>query len=455
MDFFLAFLIAITIVSILLYASLSAFIVRLKRIYEDVSIPVGRALIWYGISAFLMGTMALNNLFNPQFGMVMVALTFGTLLISQLHLVMTKQKSINYSIILIFLSSGIATIETYYRWILPGVPIITVVVLLFLLVSSLITALYLVRESPNPFTASILTVVILLIIASVTVMTLKLSYNPQFFIIQLAPVIVTAGVTGALLQPWRRIITYSVLFTAISVGGGIALAAYLTGDFVIWTFVTVATFATICTIFPMDFFIDQAAKTRSSTAFYISVCVAMIALLVITHANNYAIANSYINSWDPYILFVDWIFGIFGVSAFLLAAVSASFTANARHATKELLIGIGMTLITLGSPPVRFITLDNGVVLERWELDPLYLGIFALLIVAFVVFFRVAYQLIKMGSKGAAARFLLFMFATLGLGIVAMFADLIALEILLPTMTVAGVFLIFSSPRTLGRSEKG
>ena len=131
---------------------------------------------------------------------------------------------------------------------------------------------------------------------------------------------------------------------------------------------------------------------------------------------------------------------------FTMAAIASSFSTNVRHASRELIIGIGAGLVVLGHPIVRWVQVGDELI-QRWELDPLYTGIMALLLVAFIVFGRMSYQLWKAGSGRAGLRFVFFMFAALFLGIVAMFADMIPLDLIVPLFLLSGIMLILSSPR--------
>ena len=76
-----------------------------------------------------------------------------------------------------------------------------------------------------------------------------------------------------------------------------------------------------------------------------------------------------------------------------------------------------------------------------------YIGVIIPLIIGFVSFLNVVYKLSKAGAAMAGARFLAFMFASLFLGIIAMFADVIDINIIAILMVTAGLLMIGSSPR--------
>jgi hypothetical protein len=316
----------------------------------------------------------------------------------------------------------------------------------FFVIAAFGGALYVLRESPSPFTASMIVILVFTLVAGMTAIILDVIANPQFFLILITPVIVAAAVVGSMLRPWRNIITLTMLGLIVTAGLGLFIAGFIAGNMTIFLFTAALTFALVSLTIPLSFFLQQAIDTRATTALYISVSLISIGLLALTHGNNFAIANSAIGSWDETILFIDWMFGLLGVCAFTMAAIAASFSANVRRASREILIAFGFILLTLGSPLVRFIEID-GETIMRWELDPLYLGIFAMLLISFSIFGRLSYQLYRVGSGRAGLRFVFFMFAALFLGIVAMFADLIPLDLLVPMLLLAGVMLILSSPR--------
>jgi hypothetical protein len=324
-----------------------------------------------------------------------------------------------------------------------------IVALSVLVVASVVGAVYVLRESPSPFTASMIVILVFTILAGLGAVYIDTIANPHFFLLLTTPVLVAAGVVGSLLRPWRNIITTTMLGLIISTGPALFISALITNNTIVFLFSVSLTFALICLIIPLAFFLQQAVDTRATTAFYISLALVSIGLLALTHGNNYAIANSSVGVWDEGILYIDWFLGLLGVGAFTMSAIASSFSVSIRHVAREIIIGFSCILLALGHPFVRWHDVfgDGTLVIQRWELDPLYLGIFALLIVAFAVFFKLSYQLWRAGSGRAGLRFVFFMLAALFLGIVAMFADLIPLDLILPLFLLSGVMLILSSPQ--------
>ncbi len=444
MNFEISILIAGLLSALAIYLGLIVYASRLRKVYNDVSKPIARALVVFGISTFFMGLIGISGVIAPNLSMVPISFMLAALLIAELNLAFSNELLVKRASIVVILLSFIVFIETVLGVLISYSGFMLMPVLALLFVTSLITSIYLLKESPNPFSASIFILVVSLTIAAAFAATGILGAHPEYFIIQVIPLIVGAAVLGSMLRPWRHIISLSIGILAIIVGLSLAIPAYLDGDTNIMIFALVAAFAGAATVIPLDFFVDQATTTRATTPMYMSSTLILVALLVITHSNNYAISLSAIGGWDPYILFLDWFFGLFGVAAFTMASVTAMTSKQTSHRMREIIIASVCILLTLGHPYV----IDG-----RYELDVLYIGLMIILGIGFIEFFGVAYKLAKAGAAMAGARFVAFMFAGLGIGIVAMFADLIPLEITGSMLVVAGVLLIVSSPRASSRRK--
>jgi hypothetical protein len=450
MDFLLSLLISGIISTAFLIAGVIIFFGRLKEISNQLTMATKKSLQSFGIAGLFLSALPSMGLVESTFVPILIAGLFLCMLISQLYLSVTEEKKIRSISIILSLLMAILTIEGITRFLLVPYPLPPGALILILpafLITAVGGALYVLRESPSPFTGSMLIIIIFTIIAAINTLFGDLTATPQYFMIQIIPVIVTAGVLSSMLRPWRNIVSLSMLFLVLSIGPALFIPGYLAGNMTIFLFTTAVTFALVCLTIPLSFFLKQAVETSARTALYIASSLVAIGLLALTHANNFSIANSAPgNVWDEYILFIDWVLGLMAVSTFTMASIAASFSSTIRQASQQVIVGFSSALLVLGHPIVRWVEF-GGESIQRWELDPLYLGVFAMLIVSFAVFFRVSYQLWKAGSGRAAIRFILFMFAALYFGIVAMFADNIPLDFLVPLLLLAGAFMILSSPQ--------
>lgn len=450
MDFLISLLISGIISSALLIVGIVIYLGRLREISSELSDPSRRSLRAFGISNIFLVLVSLTVYILPNTVPIWIAGVLAGIIMSQFYLSVDNARTVRrigivlFSLILLLVLETLATIFIV-PYLLP--PLIQIIVLPSFIITSIVGSLYVLRESPSPFTVSMFIIIVFTLLAALTAGLGFIGDNPQYFILQIIPVVVGAGVLSSMLRPWRNIITLTLLSLILSVGPALFIPAYLGGDTTIFLFTITLTFALVCLIVPLGFFLQQAVQTRATTALYISLSLVCIALLALTHGNNFSIANSELGpTWDEGILFIDWLFGILAVSSFTMASIASSFSPTIRHATREVIIGFSCALLVLGHPIVRWVEIE-GELVQRWELDPLYLGIIGLLIIAFIVFFKLAYQLWKVGSGRAGLRFIFFMFAALFLGIVAMFADNIPLDLLVPLLLMAGVMLILSSPK--------
>ncbi|TFG34571.1 hypothetical protein EU527_02845 [Candidatus Thorarchaeota archaeon] len=438
MDFSLSMMISGLLVSVFIYLGLFVYSRRLKSVYANVTKPTANALVLFGIANALMGVIGVFGELPSLYKMLWMTFIFASLLLSIINLIFTDQSKMKRTSIAVIILIIYAITDVLINQFL-GIAFGNVTsILIVLMLSAVIASIYLLKETQNPFTGSTFSVIILLVISVITTQSGILTTHPEYFILQIAPLIVATAVLLSMLRPWKHILSYTIALLALVVGTSLAIPAYLDGNSGILVFSIVAAFAGAATVIPMDFFISQAMETKASTPVYISFTLFFIGLLAITHSNNYAISLSAIGVWDPNILFVDWFFGIFGVISFIMAALSASTSEQTRLISREALLAFGCILLTLGHPFVI-----NG----RYELDVLYLGIFVLLVIGFGGFFNIVYRLSKAGATMAGARFLAFMFASLTLGIIAMFADLIDINIIAVLMIAAGILMIASSPR--------
>ncbi len=447
MDFGLSLSISGILVSLMLYIALAVYYRRVHAIYSEITRPTQRSLVLFGVAAAAMGLTGITGLYMAHFVPIWVAVLFSSLLVSQLNLIIESEKTLKRSIAITILLAAGVVIETIARYFVSFTPIMLMIGLSVFIVGTFAASIYLLKESPSPFTGSMLVLVTITVVAWVAATIADLHGNPEYFIVNIAPLIVTTGILASLLRPWRRIISISVALLAFTVGVALGIPAFMAGEIEIVMFAAVVAFAGICVAVPLDYFIEQATITRAKTPIYISLTLVMVALLAITHSSNYAIA--YVSGawvWDPTILFINWVFGIAAVCCFIMAGISVSFSNVARGASRDLLIGIGVALTMLGHP---------FVMNDRYILESLYLPLVILIAIGFIALSKVSLKLYRMGSGKSAARFVFFMFASLAIALVTMFADQMPIIFTVVMEISAGILLLASNPRALRKVSKG
>ncbi|MHA1637344.1 MAG: hypothetical protein ACTSUB_04950 [Candidatus Thorarchaeota archaeon] len=449
MDFTLSLIISAYLATIALFIGLGIYIRRLRDIQDRITKPTERALIWYGIAGAMVGLLGLTMVIDSRYVLVYVSFMYAAFAISQLNLIVSNEKIIKRATIFLLVLAILAAAESILRrftTVLGAMPpFILAISMVIFIGGTFLMGFYLLKESPSPFTVSTLILLFLIVISAFTSLWLDLTSTPEYFTFLIAPYIIMAAVMGSMMRPWRQIGSISIGLFAIITAISLAIPAFIDGNINILLFAIAAGFAATCIVAPFDFFSKQAIDTGAKTPIYITITMLFIALLSITHASNYAISVINFDVWDPMILYMDWIFGVIAVSTFTLASYSTTASENARNAVKEILIALAAALVVLGHPYIQ-----GG----RWELEILYLVLIFLLVIAITGYIRLSRQLLKLGSGGVAGRFLAFMFAGLGIGLVTMFADEIGITLLFPILIGAGLLLLVSNPGALQRFRK-
>ncbi len=443
MDFELALMISGLTAGLFAAIGLAIFSKRLRDIYDQLNAPTKFSLIYFSLAAIPLIAIPIVAYIDKRLIVNASMLVLTLLLLSELSLIVKTEKKMKQAKNIIIMIAIVGLLDSLiYTYILPITRIPFIISMALFSILSLALAIYLVKESPNPFTASLLSVLILFFLAYLIGSSGIMTTNPEYYLLDIASFVVIAAILASLLRPWRYIITLSILFFSLNFGIASSVAAFASGEFEILVFSMLASFAGISTVFPLDFFIEQYTETKAVTPIYISITLFSIGLLVVTHASNFAIYKSSAGVWDENILFIDWFFGILAVSAFLMAAISATSSYRVRTISREIIIAVGFTLLTLGHPFVR---------LERtspYSLNLLYPFLMILILIALIQFSRLSFKLHRLGSTRAGARFVIFMLSALFLGLVTMFADLLPLDILAVLMISGGIGMLVSSPKT-------
>jgi hypothetical protein len=438
MDFQLAMNIASIIAAIGLTLSLGIYAIRLQSIYDQVTTNTRRALILFGLAGLCLGLMPLSFIYIPNMMRMWWVLFFLFLLNSQAFMLFRKKDHINIVIVYSIIQSLLIMGNVFLSEII--LPVTIPVGLTLFIIPSLCFSFYLLNKNPTPFTGAIAVVTVLATIAVVPMTFGLVTIDPRYFIIFILPVIVSAAIFVSMLQPWRFMVIGSLGFFVLLTGAPIIIASVLSAELNIWLFLAVAGFAGACALAPLSYFMKQAMDTKAKTPGYISLVLIGLVLLATSHANAWAIAQTF-GSWDTNFLFIDWIFGVFITASFVLAGASAIFSERGRQFTREIMLMVASAFVMLG---------NRNLYVLQVELDILYLPLAGFILIGVVFFAYVSLRVHRAGSTGAAFRFFFFVLAALFIGLVAMFADLFPFVVVLIALASAGLLLLGSSPVVTG-----
>ncbi len=447
MDFSLTLITAVYLAAAITVVAAATYGRRLWQIRDALSTPTYRALAWFGMAGLALVFTAVVGVLMPSLDFVAYGLVYALLLVASLNLVITDTRRLKWAV------GAVHTVLVVLgvSWLLSPLHDLLVLQMLSLtglFVACVVVGIVFLRASPSMVSVSNLAVAIVTLISWVYVRSGLRDMHPEYFLLLVLPVSMVASMMFSIRRPWRRTITYFIVITMTLNGIALLVPAASDGQTEIATYAALSMVVGLTMGLPLDYFIYQAVSTRARTPIYISMTLAGTAMLVMTHCVNYAIAHSHIGYWDSWIMFVDWVLGLFAVLSFIVAGVAASFSPSVRNAAREVMIVVGFVMATLGLPSLRFQE-HKGTMYEVWNLNSLYPVMLVLIGIGFLVFFRVMYQLWKQGALGVAARFMAFMVGSLSLGLVAMFADVFGIEVLTILVVGACVLLFVVSPHSL------
>ena len=415
-NFYLTLLDSGSVIIIILLSSLLIFASRIKEIYGDIGQGTRYALMAYAMSGIAMAFASFVSINDYLRFMVTGAGAFflGAIVIAELWVLVPEKRAKQGTIVTIAIIAGVFVnnfLEEFYN-----LPLYFMMVgLSILLIGSVYFSLVLLRENPSTFSASLLIVLLLYMATWVIGMTSWTFNNPQYYVVQVIPLIVAATIFSSIRKPWRTTLAVFIELFTFTLGFPILTTAYAAGSWTIFTFVAVEMFTVLCLIAPLNYFLDQTAETGAKTPLYLGGVVAFIALLVSTHSLSWAVYISNGFEWNQYIVWVDVIIGCAAITAFMLAAVSSLYGDWAQTITREVLIifGTAASLITfpLIAEPVG---IENAQV---W----LVLGV--VIVLGTLLFLRLTYRIAKAGGGRAAARLMLFVVSAIMIAIVSMYSD--------------------------------
>lgn len=451
MDFEIALYISGSITAVILAITLAVFGVRIRRVFSEVTKGTRYALMSFGASGIMTVVVVITGLYYRGFFMSWMGFFFAFLASSILYILYPDGKRAYYARIGFYILAFVMFAENFVEVynIVPGMGMyMRMLGLTIYLTSSFVLAGILIRETPSAFTGSIMLILILYIVTAFTASTYLIFDNPEYFIIQSLPILVSAAVFGSVNRPWRTMVSLFVVFMALAMAGGLLVGAILASEWTTVWFTVAATIAGLSLVAPLNYFIGQAVESGGRTPQFISVVLVTVSILTLTHVNSFSIWVTQGEVWNEFFVWSDVLLGSVAIISFLLAGASAAFGEGTYIVTRELSVMFGTAMIVLGFPVIR------GWPGEAWRAAQLYPYLGIAMAIGVLLFVRTSYALYKAGARRAAQNLMTFMFAALIIGIITMFSDQIPLVFTIILLIVASGLALASSPPIVARLNR-
>ncbi|NWF94625.1 MAG: hypothetical protein HXY34_00610 [Candidatus Thorarchaeota archaeon] len=466
MDYADALFAGVVVSALLLAGSLLLFFRGFLRIRTKVSAATRRGLIFFGAACATVPMIVVTLVLSPPDSTryrAWLGLFYAMLILAQLQILETSDIRRRVTAAGVLILGGIATASAFVPSDLTNTMLIATTASLYII--SLLLAIRIVIAAPSPFSVSTLVLTNLVMIAAATRSLRVLETSPHYFPLVFMPAVVSAAVLVSMLRPWRYIISLSVSFFAMINMTMLCYGSLMSMQYPVFAYALVAGLASICLMVPLGYFLDQASITRARTPVFLSLTLILVSLLASTHSVDFSYAFiggdwmevlDFVQPWDLGLLFTDWVIGVLAISCFTLASLSSTLSDKSISRAVDFFVVADSVFITLGHPYVR----ADMAGVERWELQPLYIPVAILMILAIAMFIRVSLSMRRTGSRAAASRFFRFVMAAVAIGIVAMFSDSIPFFVVLTLMSAATILLLGSNPagmkrmRLLKRSSK-
>ncbi len=452
MDFMEALNASGQVIVVILAVNLMIYYGRIREVISDVTPGTRRALYSYGLSGFGMIAASLVSINPPTRFFVMSAGAFflGFILYAEMWILFEEKRAKqggNITILLMLLSL-VGTLGGEYIHSLFDM--LTMTSLLILLIGTIYFTVVLLRENPTTFTASLLAVLVLYLATWVIGMTGWTFANPEFYVLQILPLIVAASIFGSVRRPWRRTLALFIMLTNFSVLVPLITTSYYSNEIMIWGVLMFELIAGIALIAPIEYFSLQATKTGSLTSRYLGIVVSCIALLTVSHGLSWAVFQSNGGvpnvSWNPYMIWFDVVIGSVAIVAFILAPIVTLFGDWVYSTSREIMVVFASILAVLAFPLVQ-----EG----RYTNDPLWLTIGIVILIGLVMYLSVGYLLYAAGAKRAAANLMVYVFSVIIIALATMYSDDIPLYMVLTSLLIGAVLAVASSPPAVSRIVAG
>ena len=452
LDFDKALIDSGNIIIVILLVSLIIYVQRIREIYPDIGVGTRRALTAYAMTGVAMALATFFGLFESLRFMITGTGAFflGAIVVSQVWILFSEKRAKQGTVVTTLIIIGVYANNFMEEFL--GFPLYFMMIgLSILLVASVYLALVLLRENPSTFSASLFIVLILYMLTWIIAATDWTFTHPQYYILQVIPLIVAATVFASIRKPWRRTLATFIMYFTITLGLPLIVDAYRIGSWTIFYFVGVEVFTALCLIAPLEYFLEQATETGARMPLYLGAVVTFVALLVSTHSLSWAVFITQRLAWNPYLVWVDVVIGSCAIIAFMLAAASSFYGEWIQTVTRETMIIFGTSAAFLTFPLTQPVTITNEYV---WTAIGIIITIGAL------IFVGLSIRIARAGGGAAARRLMMFIISALMIAIVSMYSDNIPPEPpAIPTtailiLLVAGTIAVFSSPPITARLSR-
>jgi hypothetical protein len=453
-DFYVALLDSGSIIIIILLCSLLIFAYRIREIYADIGIGTRRALIAYAMAGIAMALATIVGLM-PEMRFLITgtgAFFLAAIVTAELWILYSEKRAIQGTILSAVLVIGTITNNFLGLPQFGGYPqYFMMIALSILLIASVSFAIMLIRENPSTFTASLFIVLLLYMATWVIGATYWTFNHPEFYVLQVIPLIVAAAIYSSVRKPWRTTLAVFIMYFSLTIGIPILSGSYNVGSWTIFTFVGIELVTALCLISPLNYFLDQHAETGAKAPLYLGGVVASIALLVSTHSLSWAVFISNELVWNDYIVWVDVLIGCTAIVAFMLAAVTSLFGEWVHTITRE-----GMIVFSTAAAFLTFpLTQPEGI-----TNNDVWLVLGMVIILGVLLFVVLSYRIAKAGGRRAAANLMMFVLSAVMIAIVSMYSDNIpplppdVPMVVIALLIFANIMSVFSNPNFVTEAKR-
>ncbi|MFW9812964.1 MAG: hypothetical protein ACFFF9_10945 [Candidatus Thorarchaeota archaeon] len=416
-DFYSALLDSGNVIVVVLALSLMLFGNRVRQIYPDIGVGTRRALMAYAMSGIAMALATFTAVSELMRFMVTGTGAFflGSILIAELYILQPEKRANQGTVVIVLIIIGVYAnnfLEEFF-----GFPLYFMMIgLPLLMLGSAYFAFVLVRENPSTFSASLLVVLILYMSTWIIAATGWIFDNPEYYVLQVIPIIVAATVFSSIRKPWRTTIAVFLMLFTFTLCTPLLSSAADVGSWTIFFFVGVEMFTAFCLMAPLNYFLDQAVETGTMTPLYLGAVVSLVALLVATHSLSWAVFISNGLVWNQYLVWVDVIIGSMAIIAFMLAAVSSLHGDWALMITREGMLIFTTFAVLLVFPYTQPTFISNSMV---------WLALGVVIAIGTLFFIRLSIRIFRSGGRIAAGRLMAFITSALMIAVVSMYSDTI------------------------------